>query len=306
MMSLLEAVEAGRLIELPDNDKGHAIQILGSLIEAIPDLQANIDVVGKVGERERMANSGIGAGWACPHARIAAEGGLQCAVGWTPKGIDYGAPDGKPVYVIVMYLIPENQKNAYLKEISTLARLIQANESLRTFSTLADLNQVRNRFLDAITAALESSAPQTKARMIRLESRQLAGPAAPAAPGATPTWMPGVILPFAAVCASSRPPLILAQEESLVRGLEATADLTNLLSRQEQFSAAGYRILVRSATSYKPDRTYWECLAVKEPAPLAAPGTAAPAGTGGTATGTFAPPVVATPAPAPASATPGK
>ena len=263
MMSLLEAVEAGRLIELPGSDKAQALQILGSLIEAIPDLQPRVDVVGAVSERERTVNTGIGGGWACPHARIAQEGNMLCAVGWAPGGIDYGAPDDQPVRIVVMYLIPENQKNAYLKEISTLARLIQSNEPLRTFAALADLNQVRNRLLDVITVALEASAPQAKARMIRLEAKRLAEPVVSAA---AVTWMPAAIIPFAAVVSSNRPLLILAQDDSLVKTLELSPDLAGSLSRQEQFQAGGYRIIIRSATAYRPDRTVWDCLAMKEPA----------------------------------------
>jgi mannitol/fructose-specific phosphotransferase system IIA component (Ntr-type) len=270
MMSLLEAVQAGRLIELPDNDKTHALQILASLIEAIPEMQSGTDVVGKVAERERSMNTGIGLGWACPHARITQEGDMLCAVGWTPTGIDYGSSDGKKVHLVVMYLIPENQKNAYLKEISTLARMVSANGALQTFDTFTDLNEVRNHLLDIITVAIESPAYQAKARMIRLETKQ---PAVQPAPALYP-WMPSAIIPFSAIVNTGRTPLILCQDESLVKKLEEYTNLVNDLTQQTQFSAEGYRIIVRSATPYKPNRTLWDCLAMKEPQqPTASPAT---------------------------------
>ena len=42
----------------------------------------------------------------------------MCAIGWSPKGIVYGPPGELPVEMVVMYLVPENQKNHYLKEVS--------------------------------------------------------------------------------------------------------------------------------------------------------------------------------------------
>ena len=38
MNTLLEALQEGRLIELPENDKGHALQFLAHIIEAIPSV----------------------------------------------------------------------------------------------------------------------------------------------------------------------------------------------------------------------------------------------------------------------------
>jgi PTS system nitrogen regulatory IIA component len=52
-------------------------------------------------------------------------------VGWSPAGIDYGAPDNEPVHLLVMYFVPDTQKNAYLKEISSLAKAIQTQSANR-------------------------------------------------------------------------------------------------------------------------------------------------------------------------------
>ncbi|MCR4397003.1 MAG: PTS sugar transporter subunit IIA, partial [Candidatus Saccharicenans sp.] len=73
-------------------------------------------------KREETANTGLGKGWACPHARVPYEGDLMCVIGWSPNGIDYQSFDGKPVSVIVMHVVPDNQRSRYLKEISILAK----------------------------------------------------------------------------------------------------------------------------------------------------------------------------------------
>ena len=48
MDSLLDALQEGRLIELPDNDKDDALQFLAHILEAIPSVPAGTDVVGLV------------------------------------------------------------------------------------------------------------------------------------------------------------------------------------------------------------------------------------------------------------------
>ena len=82
--------------------------------------------------------------------------------------------DQKPVHLIVMYYVPDAQKNAYLKEISSLAKAITSQPSLQELETLKDLAETRHRLLDIISLAVESAGPDAKARMIRLQAKQAA------------------------------------------------------------------------------------------------------------------------------------
>src|ERR1700688_2193238 len=136
MRSLLDALQAGRLIELTDNHKTKSLEYLATLIEAIPDIGVEGGITEGVLVREHLHNTGIGKGWACPHARTPRGGELVCSVGWNPKGIDYGAPDGAPVHLLVMYFVPDAQKNAYLKEISSLAKAIQTQPALQDLKSM--------------------------------------------------------------------------------------------------------------------------------------------------------------------------
>jgi len=95
-----------------------------------------------------------------------------CAVGWSPKGIDYGASDKVPVHLVVMYYVPESQRSAFLKEVSQLAKAIEHNADLQKLQEITDLSDVRHALLDAITHAIESAAPEARARMIQLEVRR--------------------------------------------------------------------------------------------------------------------------------------
>ena len=116
MKSLLTALQEGRLIELPDNNKNKALEYLATLIEAIPDIGFGGGITESVLAREQAHNTGIGKGWACPHARSPRDGELVCSVGWGPTGIDYGSPDGEPVHLLVMYFVPDTQKRMLISK----------------------------------------------------------------------------------------------------------------------------------------------------------------------------------------------
>lgn len=271
MRSLLDALQAGRLIELPDNDKDQALQILANLIEAIPELGAVTDVAGSVIAREKTANTGLGFGWACPHARMGGEGELLCAIGWSPSGIEYGASDGRPVHMVIMYLVPENQKNVYLKEISILAKALRANTGFQDIPSAATLGEVRNRLLDLVSAALESAGPDARARMIRLEARVTA-PSAPA------LALDGLtIVPLIIVTGGGLKPLVLSQQREFLDLLESRADLGDLLARQGFAEGGGWRVLVRGVSGFQADRALYDCLAIRS---NAAEAPAAPARNG--------------------------
>ena len=176
MKALLTALKEGRLIELPETDKQKALTLLASLIEAIPGIHANARLVEDILAREAQANTYLGYGIACPHAGAADEGDLLCAVGWNPQGIAYGNPDGNPVQLILLYYIPESQRNAYLKEISALVRVLKNNDRFRDLLHANDLNAVRLRLLDMVAIGMESPGGEAQAQMIRLETHAPAPP----------------------------------------------------------------------------------------------------------------------------------
>jgi len=261
MKSLLDALQEGRLIELPDTDKDTSLQFLGTLIEAIPDFRIGFDFNGAVMAREKAANTGIGHGWACPHGRVSGEGELLCAIGWSPAGIDYGATDGAPVRIMVMHYIPDSQKNVYLREISGLAKAIQMNPALGELSDAKDLGEVRHRLIDLLTAAVESALPDAKARMIQLEAKQAVSALAETLPADLLASLN--LLPLSVVVVPGGRHVVLAQDGDMIGRLEAAADLAAPLAARIPFDRAGYRIITRSVASFQPDRLFYDCIAIK-------------------------------------------
>ena len=264
MKSLLEALKEGRLVELPDSNKEDALELLAHLIEAVPDIGSKVDLMQSVMEREAQSNTAIGRGLACPHCRVSAEGELLCAVGWSPTGVDYGAPDGKHVHVIVMYYVPDRERNSYLKEISGLAKAVQAGDSIETISALPDLQSVREKLLDWVSLAITETMPDAKARMIKLEARQAAAAAVPAPAGSISA--DARIVPFRLVAwkdGERENALVLCRDPELGATLEKLGDLAARLGGSKEFDAEGYRIAVLSEALFSRDRKEFEAVAIQ-------------------------------------------
>jgi mannitol/fructose-specific phosphotransferase system IIA component (Ntr-type) len=258
MRALLTALREGRLVELPEANKEKALEYLANLIEAVPDMPSVGELYEAMLSRERTMNTGIGRGVACPHVRAAGTGELVCAVGWSPEGIDYGAADGKKVYLVVMYYIPESQKNTYLKEISSLAAAVKREGDIQSLASAEGIANVRDRLLDWVSQAVEASIPEAKARMVRLEARQAASEVAPLAAG------PGVVqvVNVLVLQVNGQKPVVLVQQPALAAALDKDETLGALVHQQAQFDRAGYRLVFRAATQYEGARTLYEYWAI--------------------------------------------
>jgi mannitol/fructose-specific phosphotransferase system IIA component (Ntr-type) len=258
MESLLDALQEGRLIELPDNDKKDALQLLAHIIEAIPSVPTDTDVAGLVLKREENYNTALGKGFAVPHARAPFDGDLYCAVGWSPVGIDYGAPDGNLVNIVVMFLVPDNQRNAYLKEVSNIAKALNELHDENSLKNADDLNTVRNYLLDLVSSAKRIVGPEARARMIQLEVRENL-------PQLDSKNIANLLLePVTIITSTNLRPLTLAQNKELVDVLDNSQNLSDLINNNNKFfDYAGWRILKRNSSIYQAGRIVHECLAIK-------------------------------------------
>jgi mannitol/fructose-specific phosphotransferase system IIA component (Ntr-type) len=257
MDSLLDALQEGRLIELPDNSKDHVLQFLAHIIEAIPSVHSGTDVAGLVLARENSLTTGLGMGFACPHARVPYDDDLICSVGWSPQGIDYGGLDHQPVHIVIMYLVPDNQRNHYLKEVSTLAKALMAAGS-SALGEMTDLDTVRNYLLDLVSTTKSETGTGTRARMIQLESR------AGTAQAAESQTLANLVIETLTIISS--PPhghVVLGQNKLLVDMLDGAAGLSESVAGKGFFEINGWRIIKRGSVEYQSGRASYDCLAVK-------------------------------------------
>jgi len=261
--SLLDALQEGRLVELPEVDKSEALEYLALLIEAIPDIGNRTDLVKAVNDREAQFNTGIGKGVAVPHCRTMDDGELLCAVGWSPKGIDYGSIDGKPVHLIVMYYVPDVQRNLYLKEISGLAKVLSGSDALEKFTQTDNLTDLREHLLDWVSQAIGEAVPDAKARMIKLEARQTSlETAARAAVVEAPEVSVGRFLPFEAVCYGEHV-LVLGTDGGMIDTFEHDDEFKKAIKGETEFQASGYHVVRLTENAYAHGRTVVTAVAYK-------------------------------------------
>jgi nitrogen PTS system EIIA component len=261
MKSLLEALEKGRLIELPEIEKQKALELLAHLIEAIPDIGSKSDLLVNVMEREAQSITAIGHGVACPHCRSAIEGELLCAVGWSPEGIDYGALDGRKVHLVIMYYVPDTERNAYLKEISALAKAIMADDSIESISTMPDVHSARSKLLDWVALAISETLPESKARMIKLEARQALAQGATAAAPPMMLASGARFIPFKLIVWQTGI-LVLSGDPKLAETIERLPDIRNLIVQAREFDIPEYRIAVLSESTFATNRKEFEAIAI--------------------------------------------
>jgi mannitol/fructose-specific phosphotransferase system IIA component (Ntr-type) len=257
METLLDALQEGRLFELPENDKTHALQFLAHIIEAFPEIPAGTEIVELVMAREQATNTGIGKGWSCPHAGVPFDGDLVCVVGWSPTGINYGTKDQQPVQLVVMYLVPTNQRSHYLREVSIMAKAVESFPDNGRLESAQDLNDVRNYLLDLIAVSKETAVPDIRTRMIRLQAK----PAI--APPALKDLSNLVVEPVSLISGVGLRQITLSQNAELTDMLDRADGLIEKLEADGVYQIKDWRVLRRITSAYEGGRIVHKCLAIR-------------------------------------------
>ena len=92
--------------------------------------------------REKQASTGIGKGVAVPHAH---EDGIQrqlLAIGISPAGLDFGAPDGQPVHIVALLATPRKHQKQHMALLAALSQRLQQEEVRQRLLQAADAAEV--------------------------------------------------------------------------------------------------------------------------------------------------------------------
>jgi nitrogen PTS system EIIA component len=123
-MSLLSTLLTPSRVELDVDtaDRKALFERVGNMLEGAAGL-SRAQVVDSLLARERLGSTGLGQGIAIPHGRVK---GLREALGAfvrlrTP--IPFDAPDGRPVSLVFVLLVPERATDMHLQILSELAQM---------------------------------------------------------------------------------------------------------------------------------------------------------------------------------------
>jgi len=104
-------------------------EIFIELAEAISAVHPECDrasMLASLWERENKLNTGIVPGVAIPHTIYGGINNIAGAIGTSQTGIDYGAPDHKPVHVVFMLAISDKATENHLHILNQLFVLAQS------------------------------------------------------------------------------------------------------------------------------------------------------------------------------------
>ena len=102
-------------------------QAITELIDLLDEagLIKDYDTVFKtVMQRESVRSTGVGQGFAIPHAKCSAVDNLVMAVGKTAEPIDFVSIDKQPVNLIVLLVSPQDKTGPHIQAIASISRLM--------------------------------------------------------------------------------------------------------------------------------------------------------------------------------------
>lgn len=140
------------LLDLSATSKKRVFEHAGLLFENNQGI-ARATVFDSLFAREKLGSTGLGQGIAIPHGRIK---GLKEALGAflrlaTP--VPFDSPDGKPVSMLFVLLVPEQATEQHLQILSELAERFSDRNCREALGLAENADAVRSIFLNAETAA---------------------------------------------------------------------------------------------------------------------------------------------------------
>ena len=132
------------LLELDVTSKKRLFEQAGLLFENNQGI-ARSAVFESLFAREKLGSTGLGQGIAIPHGRIK---GLKDAIGAflrLTNPVPFDAPDGKPVSVVFILLVPEQATEHHLQILSELAQMFSDREMRESLGTDSDATALHHK-----------------------------------------------------------------------------------------------------------------------------------------------------------------
>ena len=121
------------LVPLRAKDKWEAIRKLHdfySRTHQVPQHE-RADLLATVEERERSMSTALGLGTAIPHGRVERGSSIQGVLGIAREPIDWEAPDGEPVRLVMLVVTPKGHEKEHLEVMATLSKMV-SDDVMRT------------------------------------------------------------------------------------------------------------------------------------------------------------------------------
>ncbi len=135
------------LLDLESSSKKRVFERVGLLFENTQTI-ARSQVFESLFAREKLGSTGLGQGVAIPHGRIK---NLREAVGAfvkTHNPIPFDAPDGQPVNLIFVLLVPERATDLHLQLLGELAQMFSDAAFRDRLQASTDVAEIHKMFVE--------------------------------------------------------------------------------------------------------------------------------------------------------------
>ena len=110
-------------LDNPAKSRADVFAAAGVLFSQHTDLDASA-IVGFLNAREDLGSTALGAGVAIPHGRVKGLKQPIAAFFKLKDPIEFAAPDGEPVSILIFLLVPEKATQQHLEILSSIAQLL--------------------------------------------------------------------------------------------------------------------------------------------------------------------------------------
>lgn len=111
--------------------KKRVLEKLSALIaDSHPELTAR-EVLNCLVSREKLGSTGLGHGVALPHGRMPQVDAAVGAAATLKTGVDFDAPDGEPVDLVVALVVPAESTDEHLHILARLAEAFSDTDTVR-------------------------------------------------------------------------------------------------------------------------------------------------------------------------------
>jgi mannitol/fructose-specific phosphotransferase system IIA component (Ntr-type)/predicted transcriptional regulator len=105
-------------------------EVIGVMASGTPGVTA-AEIRAALAEREKLGPFSMAKGCAFPHARTEKVQEFRIALGTAPAGLDFKAPDGNPIRLVVLFVIPKKHSNLYLTTLAQFLNVFGVEENLQ-------------------------------------------------------------------------------------------------------------------------------------------------------------------------------
>ncbi len=117
------------MLDLDVSARKQALEVMATRIATVNGLNAEL-VFRALWRREQAASTAIGHGIALPHARVSGIDQPILLLARTRQPIVFGAPDGRPVSILLAIVVPEHANDDHLQILALAAERL-SSEALR-------------------------------------------------------------------------------------------------------------------------------------------------------------------------------